>query len=67
MFRAYAKCPTDLGSNFRGEFQDLFDHVLIKHYRTSRDHPQVDGLAKRMVQTCKKGLQKICFIGNKKD
>jgi hypothetical protein len=27
----------------------------------------IDGLAKRMVQTCQKGLQKICLIGNKKD
>jgi hypothetical protein len=31
------------------------------------DHPQVDGLVKRMVQTCKKGLWKICFTGNKED
>jgi hypothetical protein len=33
----------------------------------SRDHPQVDGLVEKMVETCKKGLQKICFIRNKKD
>jgi hypothetical protein len=35
--------------------------------KTSRDHPQADGLAERMVQTCKKGLRKICLIGNKED
>jgi hypothetical protein len=34
---------------------------------TSRDHPQVDGLAERMVQTCKNGLRKICLIKNKED
>jgi hypothetical protein len=55
------------GSQFRGEFQDLLDHALIDHRQISRDHPQVDGLAKRMVKTCKKGLQKICLTGNKKD
>ncbi|KAH9539057.1 hypothetical protein CY35_15G039600 [Sphagnum magellanicum] len=50
-----------------GEFQDLLDHVFIDHRRTSRDHPQADGLAERMVQTCKKGLQKICLTKNKED
>jgi hypothetical protein len=38
-FRAYAECPTDQGLEFRGEFQDLLDHVLIDHCLTSRDHP----------------------------
>ncbi len=66
-FGACVKCLIDQGSKFRGEFQDLFDHVLINHRRTSRDHPQVDGLKERMVQTCKKGLQKICLIRNKED
>jgi hypothetical protein len=55
-FGACAECLTDQGSEFRGEFQDLLDHALIDHRRTSKDHPQADGLAKRMVQTCKKGL-----------
>jgi hypothetical protein len=66
-FGACAKCLTDQGSEFRGEFQDLLDHVLIDHRRTSRDHPQADGLAERMVQTCKKGLRKICLTKNKED
>jgi hypothetical protein len=48
-FAACAKCLTDQGSKFKGEFQDLLDHALIDHRRTSRDHPQADGLAKRMV------------------
>jgi hypothetical protein len=55
-FGAYAECFTNQGSKFKGKFQDLFDHAFIDHRQTSRDHPQADGLAKRMVQTCKKGL-----------
>ncbi len=66
-FGAYVECLTDQGAKFRGEFQDLLDHVLIDHRWTSRDHPQVDGLAERMVQTCKKGLWKICLTRNKED
>jgi hypothetical protein len=66
-FGACAECLTDQGSEFRGEFQDLLDHALIDHRRTSRDHPQADGLAKRMVQTCKKGLRKICLTRNEED
>jgi hypothetical protein len=58
---------TDQGSKFRREFQNLFDHVFINHPRTSKDHPQVDGLVEKMVQTCKKGFPKICLIGNKED
>jgi len=66
-FGACVECLTDQGSKFKGKFQDLFDHALIDHHWISKDHPQVDGLAKRMVQTCKKELQKICFTWNKKD
>ncbi len=65
-FGACAKCLTDQGSEFRGEFQDLLDHVLIDHRRTSRDRPQANSLAQRMVQTCK-GLRKICLTKNKED
>jgi hypothetical protein len=66
-FGACVECLTDQGSEFRGEFQDLLDQALIDHRRTSRDHTQADGLAKRMVQMCKKGLQKICLTRNKED
>jgi len=66
-FGACAECLTNQGSEFRGEFQNLLDHALIDHCRTSRDHPQADGLTERMVQTCKKGFQKICFSKNKED
>jgi len=66
-FGACVECLTNQGLEFRGEFQNLLDHALIDHCRTSRDHPQADGLAERMIQTCKKGLWKICFTKNKKD
>jgi hypothetical protein len=66
-FKACAECLTDQGSEFRGKFQNLLNHALMDHRRTSRDHPEVDGLAKKMVQTCKKGFQKICFTKNKED
>jgi hypothetical protein len=48
-FRACAKCLTNQRSRFKGEFQDPFDHVLIDHCWTSKDHPQADGPAERMV------------------
>jgi hypothetical protein len=55
-FGACVECLTYQGSKFKGEFQYLLDHALIDHRQTSSDHPQADDLAKRMVQTCKKGL-----------
>jgi hypothetical protein len=48
-FGACAKCLIDQGSKFKGKFQDLLDHVLIDHCRTSKDHPQADGLVEKMV------------------
>jgi hypothetical protein len=44
-FGACAECLINQGSEFKGEFQDLLDHVLIDHRQTSKDHPQVVGLA----------------------
>jgi hypothetical protein len=66
-FGACAESLTDQGSKFRGEFQDLLNHALIDHRWISRDHPLADGLVEKMVQTCKKGLRKICLIRNKED
>ena len=59
MFHQYVLCRygapaevlTDQGTEFRGEFQEMLDEALIHHRKTLRDHPQADGLAKRMVQT----------------
>ncbi len=64
---ACIECLINQGSKFRREFQDLLDHALIDHHQISRDHPHVDGLIERMVQTCKKGLLNICFTRNKED
>jgi transposase InsO family protein len=66
-FGACVECLTYQGSEFKREFQDLFDHALINHCHTSKDHPQDDGLIERMVQTCKKGFRKICLTRNKED
>jgi len=62
-FGAPAKVLTDQGTKFQGEFQVLCDKALLNHQTTSQDHPEVDGLAERVVQTvkralCKYGLQK---------
>jgi hypothetical protein len=66
-FGACTKCLIDRLTDQGSKFQYLLDHALIDHRQTSRDHPQADGLVERMVQTCKKGLRKICLIGNKED
>lgn len=65
----YGSCAevlTDQGTEFRGVFQDLLDRSLIDHRRTSRDQPQADGPAERMVQTIKLALHKYCLTNNPK-
>ncbi|CAM6093577.1 unnamed protein product [Calypogeia fissa] len=57
-FGAPAEVLTDQGTEFQGEFQVLCDRSLIDHRTTSWDHPEADGLAKRVVQTVKRGLRK---------
>jgi hypothetical protein len=57
-FGAPAEVLTDQGWEFLGEFQTLCEQAMIDHRTTSRDHPEADGLAERMVQTVKKGLWK---------
>ena len=49
---------TDLGREFQGEFQALCERALIDHRTTSRDHPEADGLAERVVQMVKRTLCK---------
>jgi hypothetical protein len=48
-FKACDECLSNQGPNFRREVQDLLVHVFIDHLRISRDHPQANGLAERMV------------------
>jgi hypothetical protein len=48
-FGASAEVLTDQGEEFQGKFAVLLQKLLIDHRTTSRDHPQSDGLAERMV------------------
>ena len=54
---------TDEGTEFRGEFQTLLTKHEITHRLASREHPQSDGLAERMVQTMKRALRKCLCDG----
>lgn len=58
-YGAPAEVLTDQGEEFQGEFDELCSQLLIDHRVTSRDHPQSDGLAERMVQTIKDALRKF--------
>jgi hypothetical protein len=64
-FGAPAKVLTDQGEEFQGEFAALLQKLLINHRTTSRDHPQSDGLAERMVKVVKEALRKYCITFNK--
>ena len=52
---------TDEGRGFDGTFQTLLAKHEITHRMSSREHPQSDGLAERMVQTMKRELRK-CLL-----
>ena len=55
---------TDQGREFQGEFATLIAKHEITHRLASREHPQSDGLAERMVQTMKRALRKcLCDRG----
>jgi transposase InsO family protein len=58
-FGAPAEVLTDQGREFLGEFQTLCEQAMIDHRTTSRDHPEANGLAERMVQTVKR-TAKFC-------
>jgi hypothetical protein len=64
-FGAPAAVLTDQGEEYQGEFAALLQKLLIDHRTMSRDHPQSDGLAERMVQVVKKALRKYCITFNK--
>ena len=48
-YGALGEVITDQGGEFQGEFHTLLSKHEITHRIASRDHPQSDGLAKRMV------------------
>ena len=67
-FGASAEVLTDQGREFLGSFEALCTKILIDHRTTSKDHPEVDDLAERVVQIVKRGLQKYgLFHGNHRD
>ncbi len=67
-FGAPAEVLTDQGREFLGSFEELCTKALIDHRTTSRDHPEADGLAERVVQTVKRGLRKYGLLeGNHQD
>jgi hypothetical protein len=57
-FGAPVEVLTNQGMEFQGEFQVLCDKALIDHRTMSRDHPEANGLANRVVQTMKRALHK---------
>eukprot|EP00245_Coleochaete_scutata_P000411 TRINITY_DN1051_c1_g1_i1.p1 TRINITY_DN1051_c1_g1~~TRINITY_DN1051_c1_g1_i1.p1 ORF type:complete len:1227 (+),score=252.29 TRINITY_DN1051_c1_g1_i1:430-3681(+) len=61
-FGAPAEVLTDQGGEFLGEFQEMCEVAMIDHRQTSRDHPEADGLAERVVQTVKRGLRKYGLV-----
>ena len=63
-FLAPAEVLTDQGREFQGEFEVLLRQANIDHRTTSREYPQADGLAERMVQVLKVQLQKYCLEKN---
>ena len=65
-FGAPAEVLTDQGEEFQGDFAELLRELLIDHRLTSRDHPQSDGLAERMVQTVKEALRKYVLKSNRR-
>ena len=62
---------TDEGKEFQGAFRTLLANHTIAHKMASREHPQADGLAERIIQTPKSGLRKVildkCGIGSSID
>ena len=54
---------TDKGGEFIKEFDALLSKHEITHRLASRDHPQADGLAERMVHTMKMSLRKCLCDG----
>jgi transposase-like protein len=65
MFGAPDDVLTDQGEDFEGEFAELLKSLMINHRVTSRNHPQSDGLAERMVQTIKATLRRYRLAYNK--
>ena len=66
-YRAPGEILTDPGREFMGEFQTLLPKHEITHWLSSREHPQSDGLAERVVQTMKPAPRKCLLDGGGED
>eukprot|EP00775_Hariotina_reticulata_P015075 gene15075-biopygen1060 len=58
-FGAPGQVVTDSGTEFEGKFAQLLQDCMIDHAVISKDHPQANGQAEKMVQTVKKALMKM--------
>jgi len=65
-FGACAECLTDQGLEFRGEFQDLLDHALINHRRTSRNHPKLMALQKGWFKRVRRDFERFASLRTKR-
>lgn len=61
-FGIFAEMLTDYRKEFLRSFEELLTKAIIDYRRTSKDHPKVDGLAERVVQTIKHGLRKYKLL-----
>lgn len=67
-FGALLEVLTHQGRKFLRSFEDLCTKALIDHCTTSKNHLEANGLAKRVVQTVKRGLSKYELLhGNHRD
>jgi hypothetical protein len=58
-FGAPAEVLTDRGGELKAGIGKMLMEPYIDHCTTSADHPQTDGLAERMIQTMKMGINKL--------
>ena len=66
-YGALGEVLTNEGREFHGEFQTLLAQHEITHRLISREHPQSDGPAERMVRTMKMGMRKCLLDRGGKD
>ena len=65
--KALEETLTEQGREFMREFHSILAEHEITHWLASGEHPQPDGLAKRMVETMKRAMRKCILDGGSKD
>ncbi len=67
-FGSLIEVLTNQGREFCKIFEEFCTKALIDHCTTSKNHPKIDGLTKKMVYIVKHGLRKYGLLkGNHKD